>query len=215
MGFFKDLLSTVAGPVVSGLFGADQSAKNIAAQQESVRNKHQYEVADLRKAGLNPILSAKYGGAGGISGAQASMPSFDLNAARRISQETKNLAKQEIVLDKEADQATIISDIYKKFPEVAIARALAGSSSADKVMAAILNRGGKAAESVMGETNNSAKSVDERIKDYVHGNDKTLTIDIPAKKKDKGITEKENREIDKQIREQYRRNPEGIGGYLR
>lgn len=111
-----DILSSVAGPAVSGLFGAagaaNQNEANLASAQdareynrkEAVKlrqwssrernaaqlfNKkeagksrdfveemsstaHEREVADLRKAGLNPILSAKYGGSSTPPGASAS-----------------------------------------------------------------------------------------------------------------------------------------------
>lgn len=72
------------GPVVAGVIGAgasmlgDRSSakgqaeaneanlaiarENIAFQREGMQNRHQWEVEDLRKAGLNPILSANSGG---------------------------------------------------------------------------------------------------------------------------------------------------------
>lgn len=43
--------------------------EQMAFQERMARNAHQYEVEDLRKAGLNPILSAKYGGSATPSGA--------------------------------------------------------------------------------------------------------------------------------------------------
>ena len=42
-----------------------------AYQEALVNTAHQREVADLKAAGLNPVLSSRYGGAGSVSGAQA------------------------------------------------------------------------------------------------------------------------------------------------
>lgn len=55
--------------LLGGLFG-DSSAKKAAARAarqniEQLKNQHQWEVQDLRKAGLNPILSGTGGGGAG------------------------------------------------------------------------------------------------------------------------------------------------------
>lgn len=73
------LIAGIAGPLIGGLasaWGAAEANKGaernterqIAAQQESVRNSYQWGMEDMRKAGLNPILAYKQGGAGAISG---------------------------------------------------------------------------------------------------------------------------------------------------
>lgn len=67
--------------LLGGFFGGKSSEKNAAKQmafQERMRNTaHQAEVRDLRKAGLNPILSATGGaGAASPSGAQPQVPDY-------------------------------------------------------------------------------------------------------------------------------------------
>lgn len=70
------------GGLINSVTGASHSAKqsmkyssylqaqNYANQKEAMKNAHQWEVEDLKKAGLNPILSAGGTGAsaGGVGG---------------------------------------------------------------------------------------------------------------------------------------------------
>lgn len=61
-----------------GLWAQSKAARRQWAQQkEALQNQHQWEVADLRKAGLNPMLSVN-AGAGGASGGNAAFPQFDV-----------------------------------------------------------------------------------------------------------------------------------------
>ncbi len=51
-----------------------QAARSMAFQKETAQNAHQWEVADLKKAGLNPLLSGTGGkGASASGGAQATI----------------------------------------------------------------------------------------------------------------------------------------------
>lgn len=98
-GFFQFLANSafwkaaapVVGSVLGGAFSAkSQSDTNKAAaheadinrqwQEEMSNTAHQREIEDLRAAGLNPILSAKYGGASTPTGGMASFqnPGHDL-----------------------------------------------------------------------------------------------------------------------------------------
>lgn len=105
MGLFGDIFSSVGswlGPVGSlagGLFtnssNASQASANRSWQEHMSGTAHQREVADLKAAGLNPILSAGGAGAATGSGAQATMinPAGDLansiNSTRRIDEVDK------------------------------------------------------------------------------------------------------------------------------
>lgn len=61
-----------AGAKAQMRFNAEQARLNREFQREMSSTAHQRQVADLRKAGLNPILSASQGGATTPSGSQAS-----------------------------------------------------------------------------------------------------------------------------------------------
>lgn len=74
------LLGTLGGAYLGykgtqqqNIASAEQAEKQMAFQERMSNTAHQRQMADLRKAGLNPILSAKYGGASTPPGQQAPM----------------------------------------------------------------------------------------------------------------------------------------------
>lgn len=55
---------------------SDVNAQQIAWQREAMQNRHQWEVEDLKKAGLNPILSANAGASTGGAGFHPQVPDY-------------------------------------------------------------------------------------------------------------------------------------------
>lgn len=108
MSFLGDIAGAVIG-AGSSIWGANQSnsaafemqANSINAQRESMQNRHQWEVEDLRKAGLNPILSATNSAGGSISGATANVTAPDISSALNKIANSAFAKKQTELLEKE------------------------------------------------------------------------------------------------------------------
>lgn len=71
MGIFS-AVSNIISTGMTNKANAKEASKSRDFTREQAQNSHQWEVSDLRKAGLNPILSAN-GGASMGSSAQATM----------------------------------------------------------------------------------------------------------------------------------------------
>ena len=73
-------------------------------QKEAMQNAHQWEVADLRKAGLNPILSATGGSGASTGGLNTPMPDMSgisggINSAISALKVENELKQQEANID--------------------------------------------------------------------------------------------------------------------
>lgn len=119
--FLPLLGAAIGGSLVSGILGSNENTKNrafageqaraqMAFQRDMAKNAHQYEVEDLKKAGLNPILSAGGGGAATPSGAKADYspippPQIDLPQVFSMAMQQKALAQEQQKIDIQAKTA--------------------------------------------------------------------------------------------------------------
>jgi len=98
MGFLGDFALGAIGGIADGIFGSKSAQRNRNWQERMSNTAHQREVADLRKAGLNPILSASRG---------ASTPS-GATAQANLASSAKQMAmvRKELSLMKEQANLT-------------------------------------------------------------------------------------------------------------
>ncbi len=92
MGFLSGIGGALVGGI-TGLLGGQQqaeagqaaSAKQMAFQERMYKNRYQYQMADMRSAGLNPILSYRQGAPGGPAGSTYQPPNIGAAAVAGAS----------------------------------------------------------------------------------------------------------------------------------
>lgn len=113
MGWLSSLASS-AGDLMGDLFQSSKAARRqFGYQKQMMQNAHQWEVADLRKAGLNPILSAGGSGASGSVGAPVvttSRLSSSQGHGRRVEQILHS--KQAGLLEAQTDAQKELANMY-------------------------------------------------------------------------------------------------------
>lgn len=116
--------ASAAANLIGSIYGAERSASSaremMRFQKHMYRHRHQYEVQDLRKAGLNPILSAGGSPGGAPGGAQVDYPNVAADAVgsavqlRLLKAQTKLIEEQARKTEAEADIKGVYGPVLKE-----------------------------------------------------------------------------------------------------
>ena len=98
-------------------------------QKEAMQNRHQWEVADMRKAGLNPILSAT--GGSGASGNAPTIVAPDLAGAFKSGAETSTQHSEKSLKDALEKQTYVQNSALQADAGLKRAQAVASDSSSN------------------------------------------------------------------------------------
>lgn len=124
MGFLSDAIGGIAN-LGSSALSAYVGWKH---QKEVMQNRHQWEVSDMRKAGLNPILSA---GGSGASGNAPPIVAPDLAGAMKSSAEASTQHSEKNLKDALEKQTYVQNSALQADAGLKRAQAVASDSSSN------------------------------------------------------------------------------------
>lgn len=170
MGLFSKV-----GDWFNDLTGSTSAAKlQNKYQKEFAQNAHQWEVADLKKAGLNPILSAggsgaNAGGSGGTTGSSGVNPietglnlvQGSVSALNSLAQ-TKNI-NQDTIFKTAQTQGEILNNLYKSKANPALIKQAEQNLELTMRQIALTDKTAKNIEANTAKTTKELSKIDSEI----------------------------------------------------
>jgi hypothetical protein len=112
-------IGAIGGSLISGIFSSKQAESQMDFQERLSNTAVQRQVQDLKAAGINPILAARYGGASSPAGAMGTIPDLGASLSSAYNAATNRMGtesqirlddKTEIKLDWETNK--LVEEYY-------------------------------------------------------------------------------------------------------
>lgn len=116
MSLLGSVLAGSAGAVMQGIASYKSAQKQMKFQREMSGTAVQRQMADMRAAGINPILAARYGGASTPTGASYSVPNIGAAGVEgyKGASSAKQMQEQARLTGVQADIQQRTLDLLKK-----------------------------------------------------------------------------------------------------